>query len=221
MLYIYKHIIIIIIIESLKKILSLRYHISMHRIRFKSIIYNFLGGTICLISVLDTSGFRISIIFVKHDVFFWYLLHSDKNIRYSVGNEKMKFGYLWSLFLAGKIVDLKWSLYGGSVRKTEAGREDWRGLSMSGTSPSGAWAIKWGQEGHSVPDDSSKSVLNKVNYLVKLSYVLSDLWHWEPTQYRNELTQRPEDRKTQSTDCCIKIVFRNTKLSWNIWCVAL
>ena len=47
---------------------------------------------------------------------------------------------------------------------------------MSGASSSGAWAIKRGQEGHSVPSDSSKSVSNKVNCLLKLSYVLSDLW---------------------------------------------
>lgn len=41
--------------------------------------------------------------------------------------------------------------------------------------PSGAWAIKRGSVGHSVPDDSSKSVSNKVSCLLKPPRVLPDL----------------------------------------------
>lgn len=80
------------------------------------------------------------------------------------------------MILAEKVVDLKWRLYGGLVRKAAVDCECRRGLPVSGASSSGAWVIKQGREGHSVPSDSSKSVSNKVNCLLKLSYVLSDLW---------------------------------------------
>lgn len=72
---------------------------------------------------------------------------------------------MWSLLLAEKMLFSKWGaeqrLYGRPVGKVQADSEHWWGMSLSGTSPSGAWAIKWGQEGHSVPDASSKSVSNK------------------------------------------------------------
>lgn len=33
-------------------------------------------------------------------------------------------------------------LNGGPVGKVQAGSEHWRGMTLSGTGPSGAWAIK-------------------------------------------------------------------------------
>lgn len=72
------------------------------------------------------------------------------NISNSVGNQKMKLGYLWSLLLAKKILVLKggatWRLEGihGEVLGS---CEHWGGsMSFSGTSSQGAWVIKWGQE---------------------------------------------------------------------------